>query len=101
MEINFTLKKSRALLIGNIEILEDFLTFRCLINKEVKTSGNNVESKRSMTGSNVEEKISMRTRGKNDRKKILMNKSAEVDLKKRWQDELGLKDHKSIKKKKK
>ena len=43
------------------------MTYRCLINKEVKTSGKNVESKRSMTGSNVEEKL-VRTRGKNERR---------------------------------
>ena len=34
---------------------------RILINKQGKTTGENVESKRSMTGSNVEERIGTRT----------------------------------------
>ena len=37
------------------------LAYRCLINKEVRTSGKNVKSKRLMTGPNVDERIGTHT----------------------------------------
>ena len=76
--------------------LEEFLAYRCLTNKEGKTSGKNVKFKRLMTGSNVKREL-VRACGKNERRpnsQENLNEQASREkkqrsTKKRWQEELG------------